>query len=330
MSEPPAPQVTVTDPNRPGELVDVMASGNDRDPWKPGRRTWSVVGVLVLLAAVVVPVSLVRQHDADEHAKNKALLAQVTFAVTTNGIQPPADVPEGTVFEGVRNDSAVPLTVTAFHVLAPGYEEQELHAELGPYQLLTLPIRDTATCSPAVLTVPQTVRVTVMTSRKQAVVRDLPLYLDGGAELAQAAQHRCRYLTPGDALTTSVVRSQQHGLVLDLDVNLANAGLLPLRVDDLTSSGIFQLTSTGRFPLDLPSEPRTDHERKGVELHVRMSIDQCGFAVPTVDDGTLLTGFDVRVERPEKDPSAQVAGSVQNVQPLSFEEFLAFVKKACS
>ncbi|MCU1593850.1 MAG: hypothetical protein JWO12_1242 [Frankiales bacterium] len=326
-----APPITITDPNRPGELVDVLGSGNERDSWRPGRRTWSLVGVVVLVAAIVVPIDLVRQHDADERARDKAVLAQVRFGVTTDGIQypPSGDMPAGTVFEGVRNDSAVPLTVTSFHVLAPGYAAQRLNTELGPYQLVTLPIRDTATCSPAVLTVPQTVRVTVRTARHQTVVRDLPLYLDGGAELAQAAQERCRYLKPQGALITSITSTTQHGRVLDVSVNLANAGLLPLRVTAVTSSGIFQLTSTAPFPLDLPSEPRTDHARTGVEVHLRMTLEDCGFALPTSDDGSVFDGFDVAVERPEQDASAQVEGFVVTVEPLAFEDYVAFVKKAC-
>ena len=70
------PPVTLSDPNNPGEPVDVMVSGDEREPWKPGRRTWSVLGVLALIAAMVVLVSLVVQHRDEQASKDAATLSQ--------------------------------------------------------------------------------------------------------------------------------------------------------------------------------------------------------------------------------------------------------------
>jgi hypothetical protein len=66
----PAPQVTVTDPNRPaGAPADVLGSGTERDPWRP--QTWQLNAValaVALAAAVVLPGRVVTARAQDRRA----------------------------------------------------------------------------------------------------------------------------------------------------------------------------------------------------------------------------------------------------------------------
>ena len=64
--EPPPPVVTISDPNHPGVVGDVIGGGSDKEPWRPSRTAVRrALLVLLVLAVVAVPVTTVRPSETE-------------------------------------------------------------------------------------------------------------------------------------------------------------------------------------------------------------------------------------------------------------------------
>ena len=284
---PEPPLITISDPNNPGRPVDVVGGGSDRDPWRPTRRTWTVLGVAALVAAVVVPSVLLAQQRASDRAKDREALRQVQLA-TMLSQAPPTSVSSEVV--GVRNDGALAVRILAFQVVAPGYRQVSTDVSLAPYDVAPLEVPDTATCSPGLLTgLPAQLWLTVRTTRGQVVRRTVPLTAEASMALVSASQRRCRYLPTNEALVFSLHETHTVGRTLVASVNLVNQGHAPLTVTFLDAGAGFTVTASRTLPFSLPPEP-TDGAR-GVDVTLRLRVGDCQAARTAIDDANQGRAF---------------------------------------
>lgn len=106
-----------------GQAGDVLASGDDRPPWRPDRRATALAGVAVLVAAVLLAgVAVVRQDRAQAaRAAQAAAAAEVLRLSIGNGQGMPryGPRPPGGLHVQVRNDGPTPVRLVSAG-LSPG------------------------------------------------------------------------------------------------------------------------------------------------------------------------------------------------------------------
>jgi hypothetical protein len=290
----PPPPITVSDPSRPGQPRDVVTAGDERDPWHPGKRTWSLLAVLVVLAAIAVPLGVDRQHRAKEQGLDAAAAKAVALGPTNDPRSDHTPV-EGRVGIGLRNDADRTVTLVSYQVLAEGYTSQQLDLPITSYATAGLDVPDTATCGPSMLRQePQQVRLTVRTSRGTIVQRTESLVDGAGHALAQHAQQRCGYLGTSDA-TVGQSNGDAHiiGRTLTASLRFANKGRLPLRISGIQTHAGTSLTVTPRLPITLPYEPHALEEGLAGRLFTfHLTVTDCALAGGpsdlTASNGELL------------------------------------------
>jgi hypothetical protein len=266
----------MSDPSRPGEPLDVVGAGHERDPWRPGTRTWSLIAVLLVLAAIAVPVGLNRQHQADERALDTASVTGLALAPTGD---PEARVyPDGVVGIGVRNDTDRAVTLVGLQVLADGYRPEVVNRPLKPNELISVQLKDTATCSPSLVRqVPENIRFTVRSSRGRTATVIEPLVDSAGGALNQSARERCQYKGTLEAFLPSITETAQIvGRTLTVTAQLANTGRLTLAVTRLESYPGVTVTTTPRLPLVLPyAPPAANDGLTGTMVTFRLTVTDC-------------------------------------------------------
>lgn len=225
MEQRPAPVVTISDPTRPGEPVDVMVSGTEKEPWKPTRRHWTAVAVLALLAvAAVVPDKVVSARAADRRAE----LAAVEAVRISVGSGAPADTADSLRMT-VSNDGPAPVTL--LEVQVDGYQPVRLSKQIKSVSGEAVDLKDTAACTERLLTPGSETRarVRVRTAGGSDVVRRVAVPGDVWLPLNALAQKRCGYLQAAEALVVSGSGSAK-GKAFELRVTARNRGKLPLQI----------------------------------------------------------------------------------------------------
>jgi hypothetical protein len=285
----------MTDPTRPAEPVDVMVAGDDRDPWRPGKRTWILLAVLVVLAAIAVPVGLDRQHQADERALDSAAAKDVALAPTADPVVGAEPVPN-VIGIGLRNDTDQNVTLVGYHVQGAGYTAQQVDLPILPYEIVHLGVPDTATCAVTVLTKePPSIRLRVRTSRGQVVTLTADLVDAAGSALALGAQQRCGLRKPLDAFISQIIETSTiKGRTLTVTTIVANTGRLPLRIASLESFPGVTVTTSRPLPLALPyTLLDSSHPLTGTPLTFRLTVTDCAQATSpaqlNTDSGETIT-----------------------------------------
>lgn len=266
----------MSDPSRPGEHLDVVGAGHERDPWRPGKRSWSLLAALVVLTAIVVPVGLERQHRADERALDADSVKGIALAPT--GDPDAKAYPAGVVGIGLRNDTDRAVTLVGLQVLADGYQPEVVDRPIKPNELISLQVKDTATCSPSLVRqTPESIRFTVRSARGRTATVTEPLIDTAGSALNQTARERCGYRGTLEAFLPSLSDPAQIvGRTLTVTAQLANTGRLRLVVTRLEAYPGVTVTTTPRLPLALPYAPlAAAHGLGGTAVTFRLTIPDC-------------------------------------------------------
>ena len=265
VDERPPPLITISDPTRPGEPVDVMVSGDEKEPWRPTRRHWTALAVLVLLAvAAVVPDRVVSARAADRRAE-LAAVDGVELTLSADGSQPAPDA----VRLLVQNTG--PSDVRLLEVQVDGYPTQRTDVLVPRAGADTVDLKDTVTCTEKVLLTgdQNRVRLRLRTPGGTVVTRRLDLTGDAWLPLAALAQKRCGYLSPGEALKITAA-GQVVGRALDLRVTVRNTGRVPLRLDGVNLPAGFDWRTVPAPPTSLPASQTTP-----TSLLVRLTVNSC-------------------------------------------------------
>jgi hypothetical protein len=285
----------MSDPSRPGQPLDIVTAGDERDPWRPGRTTWALVAVLVLAAAITVPIRAHQRHVDRLRALDDAAAAAVALAPTSDPRLSGVDDTRDTVGIGLRNDSDLPVTVLGYQVLGEGYRAQKVNLSLKGNELIGFDVADTATCSTKLLnsdTMAQEMRLTVRTARGQVVTKDEPLVDTAGAALSSVARTRCALYSTLEAFIPQVLDA---GTVshrrLTTTVALHNAGRLPLTLTSVQSYPGTTVTMSRHAPLAIPYDPKAlESPSGGLEVEFSVTLSDCTKALgasPTFADPNL-------------------------------------------
>jgi hypothetical protein len=218
----PPPVVTISDPNHPGAVGDVIGGGSEHDPWKPSR---TVVrrGLLALLvlAAAAVPVTVVkvRDHQRELDARAVAELKLTQFGneggeVTDNGVVP------FSLFNGGKDA----VRVLSAHIDREGYPTQKVdvtieHGSAGKLDV-ALPSPCPGQVSP--FSQPRLLILTVRTHRGTVVTKSVPVGDEFGFTYQESLRSTCGFLSPSEALDARVEQQTERPRALDLHVSITN------------------------------------------------------------------------------------------------------------
>jgi hypothetical protein len=255
--------------------------GSERDPWRPGRRSWAALLVLVVLIVAGVPIVRAKQHRDELKALDAAAVRDVQLGPTAD---PRTEYlgPDGTVGIGLRNDSEQALILVGYQVRAPGFVAQKTKLRIKPDSIIGLDVPDTATCSPTLITkvAPLPIALTVRTSRGQLVTTTANLLEAVSPSLQQHAQQRCGFVNTVQALyVQTAVGPDLSSRTLTAALKVANLGRLPLTITAISASPGVEITTFPDLPLSLTYEPNDgQHSVTGLPLRLRLRITDCAVA----------------------------------------------------
>ncbi|MGB8652346.1 MAG: hypothetical protein WCD35_16995 [Mycobacteriales bacterium] len=279
---PEPPPITITDPNRPAGADDVLVSGNEREPWRPSRRHWQLLGAVLAVLAVTVPVVLVVQHRREQARLDRAALAAVRLVAVlpqeANHNPPPDTAPLG-----LRNDGPDDVRVLSLRIDAAGYRDQAVGRLVeGGVGFLALDVANTPPCDARLVTAPpRTVIVTLRTERGDRTTRRLPLDAELARLLSGLARDRCGYQAPADALQADLAASHADGADLVATFQVYNRSVLPLTLLGLEGPGL-RITTTPALPLALTPQRSPNAGTLSQQLTVRVRVTDCARALPAL------------------------------------------------
>lgn len=244
MSDEP-PLITISDPNHPGSLLDVVGAP-ERAP--VSRRTKVIAAVVVaLLAGTTATTAAVRKRHRDQ-AVDRAMLASLALEAVDSG--------GGGRFL-FRNSGPVPLTVLSGRIDREGYETTRYQATLsaGATSALLLPFG-----GPCPAQVPLTGPSTVLFRVRDPHGHERDLRVDvRDHEVSQAVleqiQQTCGLYPPSDALFTDGFSTSLEGRALLVSVPLHNRSVRPYVISSLTAANGLDLQLLNPVPLTVPGTP---------------------------------------------------------------------------
>jgi hypothetical protein len=268
--EAPPPVVTISDPNNPGALGDVIDGGRDTAPWRPSRTaTRRALLVLLVLAVVAVPVAVVRvrAHSAelDAQAVRAIALAPVdgdTFSGRSGS---------GTVALPLFNSGPAAVRVLSAHIDREGYPTQRLDVVVEKGSEARLDIALPAPCPSQVsrLSQPRVIVLQVRTSRGSVVTKRVSVGDGFGYAYQDSLRATCGFLSAPEAISGQALDVRELPRELRLTVVLTNRGRQAWDIQDLEA--LTGLTAIARVPihLDAGATP-TSVTTKPVELLLRV------------------------------------------------------------
>ena len=281
MDQRPAPVVTISDPTRPGEPVDVMESGSEKEPWRPTRKHWTALGVLVLLAlAAVVPDKVVAARAADRRAELAAVEGvRLSFSPGAEGAQ------DEHVQAVLSNDGPDPVTLVQVQV--DGYQPIRLDKKLKLSSGTTLDLADTAACSERLLAPGSETRaaVRVRTAGGTVVTRRVPVQSEIWLPLNLLAQRRCGFPSVSDTLRLTAV-GHPNGGGYEVRITARNTGRLPIEFGYVDAGAGFDANVQGDQPVRIaPGQTR----RLDYVIHLNNGCGDARGSNVSVDGDLQLT-----------------------------------------
>lgn len=243
-------------------MSDVIASGSDRDPWRPSRR---LVGLVVVVAVVLTSLAFAGRallQRSQERAADQRAARLVSLEVKESTTQAPD-------YE-ILNPSGTGLTVTSLRLDFPVGELLANPQQLLAYESLALQ-PGAGVCDERLYDSGPTVLVVQAVTRK-GVRLTRRLSLDAGAKSGIRDQLRraCKMLVPAEALIGEIIDAKWTGSTVRLTYGLNNAGRLPLTLDGVAYEPGVTVTVQPRSVL-LPPSPTSGWgptRRLVVELRV--------------------------------------------------------------
>lgn len=238
--------MTITNPNAPAVPVDVL--GDDTEPGRP--RPWlpKVVALAVALtAAAVVPPKVVQARAQDRRDATAAADGVLLSLLPGRGA--------GRLGVLVSNDGPAAVRLVDVRVDGPGYRRVPASGRIASRDATDLALVDTRTCGEELLEADGagTAEVRVRTGAGRLVQRTVAVPVDAWTALLEAAQRRCGYLAPQQALTTTL-QLGRHGSRPSLHVTLRNTGRVPLVLAYVALPGLPLFADARRkLPLTVPA-----------------------------------------------------------------------------
>lgn len=306
----PAPVITITDPSRPGEVGDVLISGDEREPWRPSRRHYRALAyVLLLVVAAVVPAQVVSARAQDHRdAVAEADLVKLAVSATSSALTGPD------VSLTVTNETDHALRLLSVQVREPGYGVTRVDRTIAAHSAIPVTVPDTRTCGRDQISPANTGTVTTVsrTSHGERVLRSVTVSDQAWQQLTSVARERCGWKTPLEALrvTATWVRS---GSDLVLRGTVSNSGKAELAVDAVNPGLLEGNVAGNTTPIRLPAGATRP-------FSYRIALGGCG---------DLGNAGPVRA-----DVSATALGPVQSSATLDVEVahndvLLAFLEARC-
>lgn len=248
----PPPPVTVRDPSRPSTSTDLI--GDDRKPWRPGKK-------LVLAALLVAATTAVLQMNPPP-------------SIRLSLIAPLESQQDGELLLGLRDDAAQPVRVQRVRLDGDGFAWQQLDDRLGNRQATDLHLPITPICGSAQ---PAALLVDAQSADGSRHQLHLALDADRTAQLLAASRRVCGSYPLGESLQVtapSARGSSAAEVVLQLDVEDLDAQ--PLTLLGIDAGRGFAVQVDPPLPLRLPGHAPpyvagTDQTR----LVVRVRVVDC-------------------------------------------------------
>lgn len=243
------PQVTISDPNHPGELVDVLGSGDERGPWTPSPRFLKLSLVLVLVLALVgVPAAVLKRRSDDRAASRRALAAVDLQVPDSSG----ASI-VGAALPQLRVQNLGPdeVHVVGSRVDREGYHHQRADLRLTSQKTGALVIGLEPTC-PATppRSGPTGVLLDVVTSHgDRTTIRVRTAYTDWSFSYVFAVQERCRLFPLEESLDATVEDVVVRARAVTATVSISNRAKAERTLVGLTAPIGFSVTTPSVLPL---------------------------------------------------------------------------------
>lgn len=252
---PAAPQVTISDPARPGAPLPAVPA--DRGAlWRPSRTMLlGTLGAVLLVLGTTGAVSDHRQR-AHERALDRAAVAALSLAL----VDPAHDLErrEGQVNVALRNDSGQDVRVVRARVDDLGYRWQRVDLPLGPGVEADLVLSSTPVCRPELAEQgPARLLLEVRTSRGTVAPVEVRI-LEGafGSHISLVARAQCGIAPLSQSLSAALVPSGRTSPTsLLVDTGLRDESVLPLEVTGVAGPDGFRASTTDRLPLAVPPRP---------------------------------------------------------------------------
>ena len=184
---------------------------------------------------------------------------------------------------GLRNDGPETVELVSARLLADGYALLTVGTSLAPSGITTLAFRDTARCSPALLSDPASfVSVRLRTSRGTTVTRELALSPGAYDDVNRPARERCGLLPAEESLVFTPSAVQVVGRSVVVRAVVANRSLLPLELLRLREAAGLAMDVTPGLPIQLPVQTSPGTTDKTVTLTLRFRVKSCGVFLETL------------------------------------------------
>jgi hypothetical protein len=273
----PAPVVTITDPNHPGVLHDVVP-----EPRRPHEKLPRPVATTAFAAALALVlelgVAVVLRHDDQQHRLDLASVSEISVRVVDNGVNDATDSPDAVALV-LRNDGDSGLDVLSARIDREGYPEQQFDKQLGPSKETPLLIQMQQPCPRSLRSGPTGVLVTLRTARKQVTTMRIPVQeTTFSNNYLVFQQEHCSLQDIYSSLTSDVVGSAVVGKALRLTLAITNQSVLGREVVSMHPPVGFNQLSVGPLPLAVP--------RKGTaQVQMTVSVQDCGRARSALRSG---------------------------------------------
>lgn len=303
----PAPVITISDPNHPGEPLDVLGHepsvrrASTLPTWRPSRWQRRALLGAVLLAVFGAPLALYVRHRSHEAALDRQDLRDAHLSLVQSGRATVSTENDAVLV--LRDDGPQTLHITSAWVDREGYPAHplDLTARKGQHLEVLLP-REKSCPSRVPVDGPGTVVLNVTTLRGQH--KTLRIDTSGSTfttYYTYLQQQACALHPLESSLQATIGTVALRGRDLAVQLRVANLVALPRELLALSASQGFHVTLDGRLPLRFgPARPGAPTHRD-VVLH--LTVASCVAA--RLDTEQVLT--------PASDGTALPLGSPQHI-----------------
>ena len=269
---PAAPQVTISDPARPGAPLQAVPADRGA-PWRPSRTL--LLGTLAAVLVVLGTTGAVSNHRqrAHERALDRAAVAALSLAL----VDPAHDLErrEGQVNVAVRNDSGQDVRDVRARVDDLGYRWQRVDLPLVPGAEADLVLSSTPVCRPELAEHgPARLLLEVRTSRGTVAPVEVRI-LEGayGSHVWLVARAQCGIAPLFQSLSAALVPTGRTSPTSVLvDTALRDESVLPFEVTGVAGPDGFSASTTDRLPLAVPARPSGQDAVIPPGRHLRVTL----------------------------------------------------------
>ncbi len=289
-----APQITITDPNNPGDVVDVLGSGTEREPWRPSARALKVTAVVVVVLLVIgLPVAFL-QHRSGEQQADRRSVAQLALTVPDAGEAAftgfdPANGSDPVI--ALHNAGPAGGHVVGARVDREGYAKQRVEVNIAAGKDGPIPVPLEKTCPSALPhSGPGGVLLDLVTTRGvRTTLRVRTLDSQFAQDYLDAQRVTCGLYSLEESVESDLVSVTVGTGKLVVSLDLANLAKAPRTLTALTPPDGFALGTDVTLPTKLPS---ANGVPLGVVVTLRVTDCAKAIAAPSLDvvtrDGTLF------------------------------------------